>query len=115
MSTGQIRLFAYSEADDAAKASLLKALDPTSAVTVEKLKFWYRWWDPKYRSEMFRVEIDDQPIALGSDGEWRWWYAPGRYLVALAIHPAFRHALDLALQRQIHHGVVQSGRALCRT
>ncbi len=28
MSTGQLHLFVYSTADDAAKASLLKALDP---------------------------------------------------------------------------------------
>jgi len=79
MSTGQIRLFAYSEADYAATASLLKNLDPTSAVTVEMLQFW------------------------------------DRYLIELDIHPAFRHPLDLALQRQVHHGVVQSGRDLCRT
>jgi hypothetical protein len=106
MSTGQIRLFAYSEANYAAKASLLKALDPTSAVTVEKLKFWDRWWDPKYRRETFLVEIDDQPVALGG---WLWWYEPGRYLVELDIHPAFSH------HRQVHNGVVQYGRDLCRT
>jgi len=124
MSTGQIHLFAYSEAAYAATASLLKALDPTSAVTVEKLKFWDRWWDPKYRRETFLVEIDretflveidDQPVALGSYGEWLWWYEPGRYPVALDIHPAFSHSLDLALHRQVHNAVVQSGRDLCRT
>lgn len=115
MSTGQIHLFAYSAADYAAKASLLKALDPTSAVTVEKLKFWDRWWDPKYCRATFLVEIDDQTVALGSYGEWLWWYKPGRYRVALDIHPAFSHSLDLALHRQVHHGVVQSGRDLCRT
>lgn len=109
MSTGQIHLFAYSEADYAAKASLLKALDPTSAVTVEKLKFWDRWWDPKYRREPFLVEIDDQPGALGSYGEWLWWYEPGRYPVELDIHPACSH------HRQVHNGVVQYGRDLCRT
>lgn len=54
MSTGQIHLFAYAEADDAAQASLL-------------------------------------------------------YVVALDIHPAFNH------HRPVHHGVVQSGRDLCRT
>ena len=62
MSTGQLRLFASSKADYAAKASLLKALDPTSAVTVEKLKFWDRWW-----------------------------YEPGRYLVELDIPSACSH------------------------
>ena len=115
MSTGQIYRFAYAAADNAANAALLKALDPTSAVTVEKLKFWDRLWDPKYRCEPFLVEINEQPVALGSSGEWLWWYEPGRYRVALDIHPAFRHPLDLALQRQVHHGVVQSGRDLCRT
>ena len=68
MFTGQIHLFAYSEADYAAKASLLKALDPTSTV-----------------------------------------YEPGRFLTELNIHPAFSQ------HRQVHHAVVQSGRALCRT
>ena len=109
MSTGQIRLFAYSEADYAAKASLLKAIDPTSAVTVEKLKFWDRWWDPKYRRETVLVEIDKQPGALGCYGEWFWWYEPGRYRVALDIHPAFSH------HRQVQNTVVQYGRDLCRT
>ncbi len=37
MSSGQIHLFAYSKADYAAKASLCKALDPTSALTLETL------------------------------------------------------------------------------
>ncbi len=115
MSTGQIRRFSYSKADYAAKASLLKALDPTSAVTVEMLKFWERWWDPKYRRETFLVEIDDQPVALVSYGEWLWWYEPGRYRVEFDIHPAFSRHLDLALHRQVHHAVVQSGRDLCRT
>ena len=109
MSTGQIRLFAYSEADYAARTSLLKALDPTSAVTVEKLMFWDRCWDPKYRHETFLVEINDQTVALGSYGEWLWWYEPGHYRVVLDIHPAFSH------HRQFHNGVVQYGRALCRT
>lgn len=133
MFTGQIHLFAYSEADYTAKASLLysraaqkgtyylckkctflalvsiKALDPTSAVTVEMLKFWERWCDPKYRRETVLVEIDNQPGALGCYGEWLWWYEPGRYLVELDIHPAFSH------HRQVHNGVVQYGRDLCRT
>ena len=134
MSTGQIHRFVYAKADDAANLSLFKALDPTSVVTVETLKLW----DPKYCREPFLVEIDDQPVAPGSDGEWFWWYKPGRYRDALAIHPACSH-LDLysalienrsfccgrnsgsqfnrriALHRQVQNGVVQSGRALCRT
>lgn len=77
MSTGQIRRFAYAEADD--------------------------------------VEINDQPVARGSYGEWLWWYEPGRYRVALDLHPAFSHHLDLALHRQVPNGVVQYGRDLCRT
>ena len=137
MSTEQIHLFAYAEADDAAKASMLyvalyenrrlfldqpivvnagfhhnrsiKALDPTSAVTVETLKVWERGWDPKYRRETFLVEIDNQPSALGCYGEWLWWDEPGRYRVALDIHPAFSH------HRQVQNTVVQSGRDRCRT
>lgn len=115
MSTGQIHRFAYAKADDTAKASLLKALDPTSAVTVEKLKFGVRWRDPKYRRATFLVEIDDQLATLGSYGAWLWWYEPGRYRAALAIHPACSHPVDLALHRQVQNGVVRSGRALCRT
>ena len=115
MSTGQIHLFAYAEADDAAKAAWLKALDPISTVTVEQLKFWDRWWDPKYHRATFLGAINEQPVALGSYGEWLWWYEPGRYRVALNIHPAFSHHLDLALQRQVQHAVVQSRGDLCRT
>ena len=90
MSTRQFRLFAYSEADYAAQFALLKAIDPTSVMTIEKLKFWDRWWDPKFRRAAFLVEIGDQAVAIGGYSEWIWWYEPGRYLVNLAVHPAFR-------------------------
>jgi GNAT superfamily N-acetyltransferase len=91
MSNRQIRLFTSSDADYAAKCAVFKAIDPISVVTVEKLKFWDSWWDAKYRQESFLVEMDGQPVATGSYAEWIWWYEPGRYIVDLCVHPAFRH------------------------
>jgi GNAT superfamily N-acetyltransferase len=35
--------------------------------------------------------MDGQPVATGSYAEWIWWYEPGRYVVNLAVHPAYRH------------------------
>ena len=111
MPTEQFYLSAYSKADYAAKASLLKVLDPSpvSTVAVEQLKFWERWRALKYHHETFLVEIGGQPSTLGSYGEWLEWYEPGRYPVEPNIHPAFSH------HRQMHHTVAQYGRALCRT
>lgn len=90
MSSRHIRRFTYSDADYAAQASLLKAIDPTSVVTIEKLKFWESLRNPKFRSTIFLVEVDGQAVAIGSYAEWIWWYEPGRYLVHLGVHPAFR-------------------------
>ncbi len=90
MSSLQIRPFAYSDADYAAKAALLQASDPASTLTVEKLKFWDQWWDPKYRRELLLVESAGQIVASGSYEEWIWWYEPGRYYVGLEVHPSFR-------------------------
>lgn len=90
MSNRQIRLFTSSDADYAAKAAVLKAIDPTSVVTVEKLKFWDRWWDAKYRQESFLVELDGQPVATGGYAEWIWWYEPGRYYLSLSVDPTYR-------------------------
>lgn len=90
MSSRQIRRFTYTEADYAAQAALLKAIDPTAVITVEKLKFWDRWWDPKFHRATFLVEIEGQAVAIGSYSEWIWWYEPGRYLVHVGVHPAFR-------------------------
>ena len=60
-------------------------------------------------AEAAYVEINDQPVARGSYGAWLWWDEPGRYRVALDLHPAFSQ------HRQVQNGVVQDGRDLCRT
>lgn len=90
MSQRQIRRFTYADADYAAQCALLKAIDPTSVITIEKLKFWDRWWDPKFRRATFLVEVDGQAVASGSYAEWIWWYEPGRYVLGVEVHPAFR-------------------------
>lgn len=90
MSSLHIRPFAYSDADYAAKAALQKAVNPASTVTVEKLKFWDQWWDPKFRHALFLVERDGQIIATGSYAEWIWWYEPGRYHISVEVHPQYR-------------------------
>jgi len=91
MSQWQIRRFTYSPAEYAAQAALQKAINPASSVTMEKLKFWDRWWDETYRRATFLVESADQTVARGSYNEWIWWYEPGRYYVNLEVHPDFRN------------------------
>ncbi|MCB0110329.1 MAG: GNAT family N-acetyltransferase, partial [Caldilineaceae bacterium] len=91
MSNWHIRPFAYAAADYAAQALLQTALNPQSAQTVEKLKFWDDWWDPSYRRARFLVESAGQPVAIGHYEEWIWWYEPGRYYVSLEVHPDFRN------------------------
>lgn len=90
MSQRQIRRFTYADADYAAQCALLKAIDPTSVITIEKLKFWDRCWDPKFRRATFLVEVDGQAVASGSYAEWIWWYEPGRYVLGVEVDPAFR-------------------------
>lgn len=90
MSSLHIRPFAYSDADYAAKAALQKVVNPSATVTIEKLKFWDEWWDPKFRRASFLVELADQTVATGSYAEWIWWYEPGRYYLSLEVHPQFR-------------------------
>lgn len=90
MSHWQIRRFTYADADYAAQAALLKAINPTSLMTVAKLKFWDDWWDQQYRRVKFLVESAGQPVALGHYEEWIWWYEPGRYYVSLEVHPDMR-------------------------
>ncbi|MFN8493741.1 MAG: GNAT family N-acetyltransferase [Caldilineaceae bacterium] len=90
MSSRQIRRFTYAETDYAAQAALLKVIDPTPVITVEKLKFWDSLRNPKFRSATFFVDMDGQAVAIGSYEEWPWWYEPGRYLVHVGVHPAFR-------------------------
>ncbi len=91
MSPWQIRRFTYSPAEYDAQAALQKAINPASSVTVEKLKFWDRWWDETYRRAAFLVESAGQTVARGSYNEWLWWYEPGRYYVSLEVHPDFRN------------------------
>lgn len=91
MSPWQIRRFTYSPAEYAAQAALQKAINPASSVTIEKLKFWDRWWDETYRRAAFLVESADRTVARGSYNEWIWWYEPGRYYVNLEVHPDFRN------------------------
>lgn len=90
MSQRQIRRFTHADADYTAQCALLQAIDPASVITIEKLKFWDRWWDPKFRRATFLVEMDGQAVASGSYAEWIWWYEPGRYALSVEVHPAFR-------------------------
>lgn len=104
MSSLQIRPFAYSDTDYAARMALLKAVDPTSTLTVEKLKFWDQWWDPKYRHNLFLVEYAGQIVASGSYAEWIWWYELGRYSIELEVHPSFRRqGIGAALYAHLLH------------
>lgn len=91
MSQWQIRRFTYAPAQYTAQVALQKALNPAASVTVEKLKFWDRWWDERYRRATFLVESAGQTVASGSYSEWIWWYEPGRYYVNLEVHPDFRN------------------------
>ena len=77
MSSRQIRLLTSSDADLAAKHSILAFDEPNS--TFEKFKYYHNLWDPKYKKSSFLVEVDGIPVAVGTYAEWIWWYEPGRY------------------------------------
>src|SRR6476469_4778711 len=88
MSSRQIRLATLSEADYAARAAILRAVD--SMTTVDDLKHGENVRDPKYRTNVFFVEVDGVAVATGSYGEWIWWYEEGRYVMNICVLPSHR-------------------------
>ncbi len=88
MSSRQIRLLTSSDADLAAKHSILAFDEPN--LTLEKFKYYNNLWDPKYKKSSFLVEVDGIPVAVGTYAEWIWWYEPGRYELSIKVHSNHR-------------------------
>lgn len=90
MSSLQIRALTNSDADYAARLTIDKALNPTSTLTLEEIKYWDDWWDPQYHRYRFIAELSGEPVAMAECAEWPWWYEPGRYALYIDVMPAFR-------------------------
>jgi GNAT superfamily N-acetyltransferase len=90
MSSRQIRPLTNAESDNAARCAVHNAVFPSAPTTIEQLKYWDEWWDPKYRRQSFLAEVNGVPVATASYAEWVWWYEPGRYVLDIQVHPGYR-------------------------
>lgn len=90
MSSLQIRALTSSDADYAARLTVDKAVNSTSTLTVDELRYWDAWWDPKYHRYRFVAELAGEVVATAGCEEWIWWYEPGRYVLYIDVMSACR-------------------------
>ncbi|ADH61995.1 GCN5-related N-acetyltransferase [Allomeiothermus silvanus DSM 9946] len=71
-------------------AEILNAVEPEWPVTAGMLEHWDKNHDPKYHRAEFVAELDAQIVGLGSIGEDRWAYEPGKFVFDIQVHPEFQ-------------------------
>ena len=108
----QIRPFDYSDLDYEGVLETYNAVWPDHGDTVFDWKFDDERRNPKFFYSRFVAELTGTPgtpgrvVAHASCGESFWSYVPGKYFVAVNVHPDFRHhgigsALYDTLMRQL--------------
>lgn len=70
-------------------AEIITAVEPEWPVTAGMLEHWDKNHDPKYYRAEFVAELDAQVVGLGSIGEDRWAYEPGKFVFGIQVHPEF--------------------------
>lgn len=71
-------------------AEIINAVEPEWSVTAEMLQHWDRNRDPKYYQAEFVAELEGEVVGIGSIGEDRWAYEPGKFVFGIQVRPEFQ-------------------------
>jgi len=85
-----IRPFDESDEDYQTVVDIVNALWPEYPISVEQMKHWDASREKKYRFTRIMGELDGKVVASGVYGESSWTHVPGKYFVAVNVHPDFQ-------------------------